>query len=247
MKLNQNLILQTTSNQKKSIAVLIDPDKFNLSAFNSIDSCNVSKIDFIFVGGSLINHAIADNLVKLLKTKVDVPVILFPGSSNHLMKDIDAILFLSLISGRNAEFLIGQHVLAAPMIKLSAVQVIPTGYMLIDGGSQTTANYMSNTVPIPSNKPEIAVCTAMAGEILGLQLIFMDAGSGAKNEINGEMINAVKKNISIPLIIGGGINTVQKAKNAFENGADVIVIGTLFEDSPSDLNEILEIKNIFNS
>lgn len=236
-------IQEKVKNKQKSLAILIDPDKFEKIKFENIKPEYSSKIDYIFIGGSLIITKNTEEILIKLKEKFQRPIIMFPGNAIHVCKGLDGILFLSLISGRNPEFLIGQQVIAAPMLKNSGIEILPTGYMLIDGGTQTTANYMSHTLPIPNNKPEIAVCTAMAGEMLGLQLIFMDAGSGASQAINKEMIKAVKANINIPLIIGGGINTTQKAKDALEAGADIIVIGNLLEENIQVLNEIIAIKN----
>lgn len=245
-----NLILQKINSfaikNKKALAILIDPDKFEKINFDQINSSYLSKIDFIFIGGSLIISSNISTIIKQLRLTFNAPIILFPGNVSHIWNGIDGILFLSLISGRNPEYLIGQHVVAAPLLKKINIDVIPTGYMLIESGEQTTANYMSNTTPIPANKPDIAVCTAIAGEMLGLQLIFMDAGSGASRPINTEMIKNVKTNIHIPLIIGGGINSLKKAKDAYDAGADMIVIGNLIEENAFVLNKIIEMKNDFN-
>ncbi|WP_435354425.1 geranylgeranylglyceryl/heptaprenylglyceryl phosphate synthase [Emticicia sp. SJ17W-69] len=238
-------IQENTKSKKKSLAILIDPDKFDKINFDEIESTALTKIDFIFIGGSLIIAKNIEEIVKKLKDKFQIPVIMFPGNAIHICGGLDGVLFLSLISGRNPDFLIGQQVIAAPMLKNSGVEVLPTGYMLIDGGAPTTANYMSHTSPIPNNKPDIAACTAMAGEMLGLQLIFMDAGSGASQAVNQKMIKTVKANINVPLIIGGGINTVQKAADAFNAGADMIVIGNLIEENTQLLNEIIAIKESF--
>lgn len=238
-------IQDNVNSKKKSLAILIDPDKFDKIKFGTIDSLNLSKIDFIFIGGSLIITQKTQQVVNKLKEIFNVPIVMFPGNAIHICNGIDGILFLSLISGRNPDYLIGQQVIAAPMLKNSGVEIIPTGYMLIDGGSPTTANYMSHTVPIPNDKPEIAVCTAMAGEMLGFQLIFMDAGSGASQAINKDMIKAVKSNINIPLIIGGGINTFLKAQDAYEAGADIIVIGNILEENTQVIESIITLKEQF--
>lgn len=235
-------IQDNVNSKKKSLAILIDPDKFDKIKFDTIDFHNLNKIDFIFIGGSLILTQQTQQVINKLKEIFNVPIVMFPGNAIHICNGIDGILFLSLISGRNPDYLIGQQVIAAPMLKNSGVEIIPTGYMLIDGGSPTTANYMSHTVPIPNNKPEIAVCTAMAGEMLGFQLIFMDAGSGASHAINKDMIKAVKSNIDIPLIIGGGINTFLKAQDAYDSGADIIVIGNLLEENAQVMNSIVTLK-----
>jgi putative glycerol-1-phosphate prenyltransferase len=167
-------------------------------------------------------------------------VVLFPGSAQQVDPGADGILFLSLISGRNPEYLIGQHVLAAPLLKESGLEILPTGYMLINSGKMTSVAYVSNTIPLPEDKYSLAASTAMAGEMLGLRLMYLDAGSGAEREISARMIGAVRKAIDIPLIVGGGINTAEKAHNALHAGADLIVIGNALEKSPDLLTEISE-------
>jgi putative glycerol-1-phosphate prenyltransferase len=154
----------------------------------------------------------------------------------------DAILLLSLISGRNAELLIGQHVHAAPLLKKSKLEIIPTGYILIDGGKPTSVSYVSNTLPIPNNKPAIALCTALAGEQLGLQCIYLEAGSGAEIAVSSDLIATVRKEISVPLIVGGGIRTQEQAQLAWKAGADIIVVGSAVEKDPSFLKSLKEIK-----
>ena len=224
---------------KKQLAVLVDPDKagdkaLDLIVANAIDS----GVDYFFVGGSLLINNQLDHVIELLKKAGDIPVVLFPGNSLQMSWKADAILFLSLISGRNAEMLIGRHVVSAPYIKLSPLQVIPTGYMLIDSGRPTAVSYMSDSNPIPADKDDIAICTAMAGEMLGLKLIFMDAGSGAINPVSETMISNVKQSIEVPLIVGGGIRTPEQARKSAGAGADVLVIGNAVEKSPSIINEI---------
>lgn len=216
---------------KKQFAVLIDPDKFESS--DIIDIANEAKVDYFFLGGSLITTGSIEKCIETIKKKSKIPVILFPGSSSQITAKADALLFLSLISGRNPEMLIGKHVIAAPLIKSMNLEVISTGYMLIESGKQTTALYMSNTMPIPNDKDEIAVCTALAGEMLGLKLIYMDAGSGALNPVSISMIQMVKKSISVPLIIGGGIKTPELALAACNAGADIIVVGNAIEKNKS--------------
>ncbi len=225
---------------KKSIAVLVDPDKVEDTSrlLQLINLANENCIDFFFVGGSLITTTNLSDVVKQIKDNVTIPVVLFPGNSIQIEPSANAILFLSLISGRNPELLIGQHVIAAPILKNTRLEVIPTGYMLISSGRITSVAYISNTTPIPEDKYSLAACTAMAGEMLGLKSIYMDAGSGAEKEINQKMIAAVRKAVSVPLIIGGGINTSQKALNALEAGADMIVIGNALEKNPNLLIEI---------
>ena len=182
------------------------------------------------------NHL--DEMLVRIKEVSTVPVILFPGSPSQVNPNADALLYLSLISGRNPDLLIGQHVVSAPAVKASGLEVIPTGYMVIDGGAPTTVSYISNALPLPADKKEIAICTAIAGELLGMKLIYMDAGSGARFPISEEMIGAVAKQISIPLIVGGGIREPEKAYLNCKAGADVVVVGNLLEENPSLMKEL---------
>jgi putative glycerol-1-phosphate prenyltransferase len=225
----------------KAFAVLIDPDKTDTSTCQRLINTSIeNKVDFFFVGGSLITGNTMGQVIKQIKIHSQIPVILFPGSNLHIDMSADAILFLSLISGRNPELLIGQHVIAAPILKKSRLEILPTGYMLVDSGRQTTVSYISNTTPIPYDKPEIAACTAMAGEMLGHRLIYLDAGSGAQKPISTKMIATVRKSIEIPLIVGGGIKSADEATDALHAGADVIVIGNGIERNPNLLAEVSE-------
>ncbi|MEP6795489.1 MAG: geranylgeranylglyceryl/heptaprenylglyceryl phosphate synthase, partial [Saprospiraceae bacterium] len=218
---------------KKKLAVLIDPDQMRMGKLDQIIDLSIHcKVDYFFIGGSLLVNSQLDQCLEMIRKRCPIPLILFPGNSYQLSYHADAILFLSLVSGRNPDLLIGQHVIAAPYLKLSQLEVLPTGYMLVDGGVGTTVLYMSNTSPIPANKSDIAVCTALAAEMLGLRLIFMDAGSGATKPIPCDMITAVRGAISIPIIVGGGIRSAEKVKENLEAGADVIVIGNAFEHDP---------------
>lgn len=229
-------ILKNSQSKKKQLAVLIDPDSYNTDGLmDVVNLCNTHKVDYLFFGGSLLMGNTLDEVLKITKQITDIPTVIFPGSTMQISENADAILFLSLISGRNPEHLIGNHVIAAPLLKHKDIEVMSTGYMLIDSGKQTTASYMSQTTPIPANKIPIAVSTAMAGEMLGLKLIFMDGGSGAMNAIGRDMISSVKNHIDIPLIIGGGIENVEMAEAAFSAGADVIVVGNAIE---KDINLI---------
>jgi phosphoglycerol geranylgeranyltransferase len=225
---------------KKSIAVLVDPDKIDDPARlnNLLRLASENCVDYFFVGGSLITTTNLTDVVKQIKESVSIPVILFPGSTLQIDSSADAILFLSLISGRNPDLLIGQHVVAAPILKNIRLEVMPTGYILINSGRTTSVAYISNTTPIPEDKYSLAACTALAGEMLGLKLIYLDAGSGAEREINARMITSVRKAVNVPLIVGGGINTSQKALNALEAGADLLVIGNALEKNPNLLIEI---------
>ena len=225
--------------QKKSFAVLIDPDKVNDSNMSElIDLSIAAKVDYFFVGGSLVISDYLDQCITAIKQKTSIPVVLFPGSPSQISKKADALLYLSLISGRNPELLIGQHVISAPLVKQSGLEIMPTGYMVIDGGAPTTVSYISNANPLPSNKNEIAVCTAMAGEMLGMKLIYMDAGSGAIRPINESMIQKVSSSIQVPLIVGGGITTPEKAYLNCKAGADVIVVGNAIEKDAGLIKEI---------
>ncbi len=224
---------------KKMFAVLIDPGKTSDDYIQEVvKNADESKVDYFFVGGSLINNNYLDTCIKNIKSISDIPIVIFPGNSLQLSYRADAFLYLSLISGRNPELLIGAHVITAPYLKSSNLEVISTGYMLIDGGRATTVTYMSNSMPIPSDKPDISACTAMAGEMLGMKVIFMDAGSGAQNHVPLNMISMVSKSIDVPLIIGGGIRSAKDAAEIAKAGADIIVIGNKFETDPSLIGEI---------
>ena len=232
-------ITQNANNGKKSFAILIDPDKQDKNKLRKIiKKAEESKVDYFFVGGSLLSYDSLDDCINTLKQNSKIPVILFPGNTMQINDKAEGILFLSLISGRNPDMLIGKQVIAAPILKESSLEIISTGYMLIDSGRQTTASYISNTQPIPSNKNAVAVCTALAGEMLGLKLIFMDGGSGAKNPISEKMISSVKRAINLPLIIGGGINSAKKAIDNCKAGADIIVVGNAIEKNINLINEI---------
>lgn len=226
---------------KKKFVVLIDPDKpTDNEIIDIVEKSKTAGVDYFFVGGSLLTTDSLDNCIKLIKKHCDIPVLIFPGNSLQISKWCDGFLLLSLISGRNSEMLIGRHVVAAPYLKLYGNEILPTGYMLIDGGCQTSVSYMSNTTPIPHEKDDIAMCTALAGEMLGLKVIYMDAGSGAINPISNEMIYKVKNTISIPLIVGGGIKTPEKAAEMAKAGADIIVVGNALEKSTEKLKEFAD-------
>jgi len=238
-------ITANKAGKQKKLAVLIDPDKFNSVEF--IAKAEKAGADYFFIGGSLVSNGDFNKCVNAVKEHTKLPVILFPGHVDQISPVADGILFLSLISGRNAENLIGKHVLAAPVLKKTKLEILPTGYMLIDGGKITTATYMSNTVPIPHDKYDIASCTALAGEMLGLKLIYMDTGSGAGKHVSLPMIKEVRKNISVPLIIGGGIRTPEDAYEICKAGADIIVIGTIAEESPHLIEQIAKAVHSINS
>lgn len=232
-------ILTKSGNKQKQFALLIDPDKLNKeSLLATISDANQSDVDLIFVGGSLVSTTV-DGTIELIKKHTNIPTILFPGSPLQLSYKADGLLLLSLISGRNPDFLIGNHVISAPLLRQSNLEIISTGYMLIENGRSTSVEYISNTRPIPHDKNDIAMATAIAGEMLGQKLMYMDAGSGASKPISTEMIKAVKSNISIPLVIGGGIKTPQQAKEIADAGADIVVVGNIIEKNPELLKEIV--------
>lgn len=234
-----NLYEQIRNSRNKLYALLVDPDKYSPGHLrNVIIDAHKAGVDLFFLGGSLITKNQLEEFAILIKENTDKPLVLFPGSILQITGKADAILLLSLISGRNPDLLIGQHVIAAPYLKESRLEIIPTGYMLVENGAVTTAQYMSNTAPIPREKDDIASCTAMAGEMLGLKAIYMDAGSGAKHPVPETMIHAVKENIKVPLIVGGGIRTAEQASLACRAGADLIVTGNAIEKDPKLINYI---------
>lgn len=226
------------NSQHKLFALLIDPDKHNNDSLARI-ACSASSagVDFIFVGGSLLQHSLADALA-VLKGNTGIPLVLFPGNHFQIDGQADAILYLSLISGRNPDFLIGQHVLSAFNLKRSGLEVIPTAYILIDGGKRTSVQYISNTQPIPADKPDIVVATALAGEMLGLKLVYLEAGSGAIAHAPLEVIAQLRSQLQVPIIVGGGIRTPQQVADVCRAGADVVVVGTAIEQQ-SDLLEAM--------
>lgn len=232
-------LLNNKAKGKKAFAVLIDPDKVAGPDIDRVCRLSVDAgVDYLLLGGSLVVSNQLDAVAQKIKQNCSIPVILFPGSPAQLSRSADALLYLSLISGRNADLLIGQHVISAPAVKQSGLEIISTGYMLIDGGAPTTASYISNALPIPFDKNEIAVCTALAGEMLGMKLIYMDSGSGARRPVTEQMIAAVAGNIDVPLIVGGGITEPEKAYRNCTAGADLIVVGNAIEKDPSLIGEM---------
>jgi putative glycerol-1-phosphate prenyltransferase len=226
---------------QRSFAVLIDPDNVNAAKIDELTHLTVSAgVDYLLVGGSLVISNHLDEVVQHIRRNCSIPVILFPGTPSQVSRYADALLYLSLISGRNPELLIGQHVISAPAVRKSGLEIISTGYMVIDGGAPTTVSYISNATPIPADKNEIALCTAMAGEMLGMKLIYMDAGSGARHPIREEMITAVAAHIEVPIIVGGGIRDPEKAYRNCKAGADIIVVGNAIEKDPSLIREMAD-------
>lgn len=251
MNKNNNIyqsILNNTQNGIKMFGVLIDPDKQNAKGLiETIKVCNESGVDCFFVGGSIITKGDMNKTTRLIKENSNKPIIIFPGNPDQISDYADAILFLSLISGRNPEFLIGHQVIAAPLIKKTTLEVIPTGYLLVDCGTVTTAIYVSDTNPIPHSNADIAANTALAGEYLGLKLTYIDGGSGAKKCISKEMITKTKAVLTGPLIIGGGIRTPEAAKEIYKAGADIIIVGNGAEENRNLIKEIAEMKLSFNA
>ena len=236
-----NHITKSKKAGKKLFAILVDPDKQDANTLlNTIEKAKLAQIDFFFVGGSLLTNDSLNSCIRTIKLNCDIPVVLFPGNAMQVNDKADGILFLSLISGRNADMLIGKQVITAPILKQSSLEVLPTGYMLIDSGKPTTASYMSNTIPIPADKNAVAACTAMAGQMLGLKLIFMDGGSGAQNPISEKMITAVRQAVDCPIIIGGGISDGEKAIANCNAGADIIVVGNAIEKDETLISEIAD-------
>lgn len=232
---------------RKKIAVLIDPDKpTDAQVLSIVAKANAADVDFFFVGGSLLTTDSLEHCIKVIKANSSIPVLIFPGNSLQISKYCDGFLLLSLISGRNSEMLIGRHVIAAPYLKLFGNEIIPTGYMLIDSGRPTSVSYMSDTTPIPHDKDDIAMCTALAGEMLGLKLIYLEGGSGAVNPVSDSMISKVRQMIDIPLIVGGGISTPEMAAAKARAGADVICVGTRFEEEPELLQRFADAVHTVN-
>ena len=226
-----NQLLEVIQIKGAAFLVLLDPDNLpedKVSRFAR--HCEKSGVDAFLIGGSLLINDNLEGFIIKLKAVTSLPTIIFPGDINQISSKADAILYLSVVSGRNPEHLIGKHVLAAPIIRKCGIEPIATGYLLIESGRTTTAQYMSGSLPIPRNKPGIAAATALAAEYLGMKLIYLEAGSGADNSIPNEMVKAVSTLCSIPVVVGGGIKTPATAKEKVENGAKIIVTGNFFED-----------------
>lgn len=232
---------------QKSLAVLFDPDKVEQDGLSDLLIRTIDHpVDLFLVGGSLVVDYVHREVINTLRRHRDTPIVLFPGNPLHIDPTADGVLLLSLISGRNADFLIGQHVVAAPMLRKSGLEIMPTGYMLVDSGTQTTVSYISGTMPMPSNKPDVAACTAMAGEMLGMKLMYLDAGSGAQRPVPTDMIAAVNRVIDVPLIVGGGIDSGEKARQALKAGADMLVVGNGIERNPDLLPELCAVMQEIN-
>lgn len=240
------MLLQTLIEQKKvgkkMFALLIDPDKQDSDRLTTLfgNMPNDCCPDVVLVGGSLVFNN-ADKTIETIKANCDAPVFIFPGNVSQINSKADGILLLSLISGRNAEFLIGQHVTAAPILSKTNMEILPVGYMLIGEENYSSVRYMSNTQPIPQCKNDIAVATALAGQMLGLKAIYLEAGSGAKTPVSAEMIKAVSENINIPLIVGGGLRTTEAVEIALKSGADMVVVGNSIENNSQLAHDICSI------
>lgn len=242
-------VLQTIyhaySENRKLIAVLIDPDKLPLNRLSDFTKTVSNQGgDFIFVGGSLLQHSFQD-AISVIKTASSIPIVIFPGNAMQISSDAHAFLLLSLLSGRNPEFLIGQHVAAAFNLWNSGLEIIPTSYLLIDGGVRTSVEYMSNTMPIPYTKPDIALATAMAGQMMGHKLVYLEAGSGAKVPVPANLIQLLASKLNIPMIVGGGIRTPEQLYTSFAAGATLAVIGTHLEQNPESISSFIACKNNF--
>ncbi len=222
-------------------AVLADPDKISpLQMEHLAKLCNDASVDYLLMGGSLVIAQQLDACIQRFKAESDIPVILFPGSPAQVTPYADALLYLSLISGRNPELLIGQHVISAPLVKASGLEVLSTGYMVVDGGRPTTVSYISGSAPLPADKPDIALCTAWAGELLGQHLLYLDAGSGARYAVSQEMISKIASHTGIPLFVGGGIRTAEAAARAANAGATIVVVGNAIEQDPLLIRDLAQ-------
>jgi phosphoglycerol geranylgeranyltransferase len=234
-----NEIIKSKNESVKLLAILLDPDKIvweNLD--NLISKINQSPATHIFIGGSLVESNRIDELIIRLKLEINLPMVLFPGNPSQISNEADAILFLSLLSGRNPDYLIEHQVKAAPILKQTRLEIIPTAYILIESGNETAVTRVSKTKPIGRNDLDLVLATALAGEMMGNKLVYLEAGSGAKQAVPLEMIELVAQNIEIPLLIGGGIVDLQGIQNAYNAGADLVVIGTAFENNINFFNEI---------
>ncbi|WP_066222026.1 geranylgeranylglyceryl/heptaprenylglyceryl phosphate synthase [Formosa haliotis] len=239
MKNVLNNILHNIFSNKRQLAILIDPEKIKLSDVKGfVEKINESVANYIFVGGSTVPVNLTEPLVIEIKSYTDLPVILFPGDIAQITNEANGLLFLSLLSGRNPEYLIGKHVEAIPRLKETSLEIIPTGYLLIENGINTSVQKVTETEPMPSKHVENIVNTALAGELLGMKMMYLEAGSGAKNPVPTEIIKAVSNDLSIPLIVGGGLKSKEQMKAAFKAGANIVVIGTVLEDNEALLTDL---------
>ncbi|MFB9078651.1 geranylgeranylglyceryl/heptaprenylglyceryl phosphate synthase [Flavobacterium procerum] len=240
-------ILEAKKKGQKLLAVLLDPDKIVLENVGQlIEKINQSPATHIFVGGSIVQTNILEELISALKQKTSLPVVLFPGDPSQISSKADAILFLSLLSGRNPDYLIEYQVQAAPILKKTKLEVISTGYILIESGSETAVERVSKTKPLKRDDLNLALATAQAGEMLGNHIIYLEAGSGARQAVPLEMIEMIAQNIEIPVIVGGGIVDLHGIQNAYNAGADLVVIGTAFENNSHFFESVLATQNGLN-
>ena len=237
-----DLLRSKKASGKKSFAILVDPDDVNCDQVSELCKyAAITGVDYFFVGGSLLLDSNFEEVIKQLKDESDLPVLIFPGNNLQVSDRADGILLLSLLSGRNPEYLIGQHVVAAPRLKAANIEIISTAYIIIDGGNTTAVSYMSNTMPIPADKTSIATCTALAGEMLGMSCVYLETGSGAKTHVPLETIKSVASQVNVPIIVGGGIKKASDLAACYNAGADLVVVGTSIEKNPSFLNEVAKV------
>lgn len=222
-------LLKSVAEKEKQLAILIDPDKFDISETKSFLKKIPKETTHLFVGGSTVANGETEATVKALKAETSLPIFLFPGDHSHITPFADALLFLTLLSGRNAEYLVGQQIKSISKLKNSTLEIIATGYILIDGGNDSAVSKVTNTEPLSQQNIEAIVHTALAGQFMGAKLIYLEAGSGAKFPVKPEIISEVKKAINIPLIVGGGIKTDAQKNAAYNAGADMVVMGTVYE------------------
>ena len=231
----------------KSMAVLIDPDHSSLKNFErTVELANNCKVDYFFIGGSLLIQDRMDECIKFIRETCKLPIIIFPGNNYQINSNADAILLLSLISGRNPDYLIGKHVESSMRLYASNLEIISTAYLLIDGQNSNTASYISQTLPIPRDKSEIAIATALAGQMLNMQLLYLDAGSGAENPVPQKMIEKINPYIEIPIIVGGGLRNTESIYQTLQAGADLVVIGNALEENPKNIQAMKEIVHNFS-
>ncbi len=245
-----NLLNSLYKSGKKGLAWLVDPDKCQnpQELAKEFGWVKDSGLDLIMVGGSYMSRDnFKDVILSLKKISGRIPVVIFPGSQKQIVGDADAILFLSLISGRNPEYLIGQQVAAAPLVADTNLEVLPTAYLLVNHGEINSVHYISQTVPLPNSRPELAQATALAGKYLGLKFFFLDAGSGSGNPVSAQVIEAVKDVVRKPVIVGGGIDSFEKLKTAYNAGADLVVLGNSIEKDPGFLARVLDYKVWYNN